>query len=113
MNEFAFVTYYPFPLISDNYHYIWAADNMMAFEFCNIDEPENMQKVVDIINGLSEKSLPNITIEYPYIKCCGQNLLEVRGKSLLMAKYNLEENDALIIQKLFMEYCAKNLGKTF
>ena len=105
------VKYYPFPLVTDRYHYIWAANDLMTFEFVDIDEPENMQKVVDIINGVSNKVLPDISIDYPYILCCGQKLLEVRGKEQIMAKFNLEKDYVESLQKILMIYCAKKLGK--
>lgn len=104
------VKYYPFPLVTDHYHYIWAANDLMTFEFVDIDEPENMQKVVDIINGDSNKFLPDISIEYPYILCRGQKFLEIRGKEHIMAKFNLENDYVVNLQKILMLYCAKRLG---
>lgn len=106
-----FFIYYPFPLSTDEYHYIWTASNMMAFEFINIDDPDNMHKIVDIINGVSDKSLPNIEIEFPFIKCNGYKILEVRGKGLLSIKYNLDDDNILLIQKKLVDYCAERLGK--
>lgn len=105
------VKYYPFPLVTDNYHYIWAANDLMTFEFVGVDEPDNMQKVVDIINGVSNKTLPGITVDHPYIFCNGQKMLEVRGKEHIMAKYNLDKDYVESIQKILLNYCAIKLGK--
>lgn len=105
------VKYYPFPLCTDNYHYIWTANDLMAFECVGIDEPENMQKVVDIINGVSDKVLPDISVDYPYILCCGQKLLEVRGKEHIMGKFNLEKDYAEGLEKTLLLFCAYRLGR--
>ena len=106
MPEFFF--YYSFPLESDDYHYIWA-DNMMVFEH-DIEPAENMRKVTDILNGYSDKVLPNVTLEYPHIKVNGQNLMEARGLDYLIYRKGLEEGKALAIQKEFLEYCVKKLS---
>lgn len=105
-----FLNYYIFPLSSDGYHYIWAADDLMAFEFSGTDDPENMQKIVDILNGISNKVLPDITVDYPFIKCCGQNLLEIRGKGMLNARYNISETVIVDMQKSFLGFCAGKLS---
>lgn len=104
-----FFYYYVFPLSSDNYHYIWAADNMMVFEY-DIENPENMRKVVDILNGSYLKSLPNVTLEYPDIKVNGETLFTARGLERLILCKGLEEGKALDIQKQFLEFCVERLS---
>lgn len=106
MPEFFF--YYSFPLESDDYHYIWA-DNMMTFEY-DVEVPENMRKITDILNGYTEKALPNVTLEYPEIKVNGETLMTVRGLDYLMFRKGLEEGKALEIQKQFLDYCVKRLS---
>lgn len=106
MPEFFF--YYSFPLESDDYHYIWA-DNMMTFEY-DVEVPENMRKITDILNGYTEKALPNVTLEYPEIKVNGETLMTARGLDYLMFHKGLEEGKALEIQKQFLDYCVKRLS---
>lgn len=106
MPEFFF--YYSFPLESDDYHYIWA-DNMMVFEY-DVEVPENMRKITDILNGYTEKALPNVTLEYPEIKVNGETLMTARGLAYLMLRKGLEEGNALEIQKQFLDYCVKRLS---
>lgn len=106
MPEFFF--YYSFPLETDDYHYIWA-DNMMVFEY-DIDPAENMRKVTDILNGYSDKTLPNVTLEYPYIKVNGETLMRARGLERLILMKGLDEGKALEIQKQFLDYCVKKLS---
>ena len=107
MPEFFF--YYSFPLESDDYHYIWA-DNMMTFEY-DVEVPENMRKITDILNGYTEKALPNVTLEYPEIKVNGETLMTARGLDYLMFRKGLEEGKALEIQKQFLDYCVKRLSE--
>lgn len=106
MPEFFF--YYSFPLETDDYHYIWA-DNMMVFEY-DVEVPENMRKITDILNGYTEKALPNVTLEYPEIKVNGETLMTARGLNYLMLRKGLEEGNALEIQKQFLDYCVKRLS---
>lgn len=106
MPEFFF--YYGFPLESDDYHYIWA-DNMMVFEY-DVEVPENMRKITDILNGYTEKALPNVTLEYPEIKVNGKTLMTARVLDYLMFRKGLEEGKALEIQKQFLDYCVKRLS---
>ena len=107
MPEFCY--YYIFPLSTDDYHYIWGADNMMIFEY-NIEPAENMRKVVDILNGVSNKVLPNVTLEYPNIKINGETLMTARGLDRLIIMKGLEEGKALEIQKQFLNYCTEKLS---
>ena len=81
----------------------------MVFEH-DIEPAENMRKVTDILNGYSDKVLPNVTLEYPHIKVNGQNLMEARGLDYLIYRKGLEEGKALAIQKEFLEYCVKKLS---
>lgn len=103
-----FFLYYSFPLETDDYHYIWS-DNMMVFEY-DIDPAENMRKVTDILNGYSNKTLPNVTLEYPYIKVNGEVLMEARGLQRLILMKGLSEGKAMEIQKQFLDYCVKKLS---
>jgi hypothetical protein len=107
MPEFFF--YYSFPLESDDYHYIWAADNMMTFEY-DVEVPENMRKITDILNGYVVKVLPNVTLDYPDIKINGETLMTARGLDHLVFRKGLEEGKALEIQKQFLDYCVKRLS---
>jgi hypothetical protein len=82
----------------------------MTFEFVDIEEPESMHKIVDILNGTLQKSLPEITVEYPFIMCKGMKMLEIRGKGILTTKYGLEENYTVQMQKRFLNFCAGKLS---
>lgn len=106
MPEFFF--YYSFPLESDDYHYIWS-DNMMVFEY-DVEVPENMRKITDILNGYVVKALPNVTLEYPDIKINGETLMTARGLNYLTFHKGLDEEKALEIQKQFLDYCVKRLS---
>ena len=82
---------------------------MMVFEY-DIDPAENMRKVTDILNGYSDKTLPNVTLEYPYIKVNGEVLMQARGLERLIIVKGLDEGKAFEIQNQFLDYCVKKLA---
>lgn len=103
--------YYQFPLYCDEYGcYLWTANNKFAFEtFC--EEYESNKKIVDILNGTSDKVLPNISIDKTgeCIACCGHTLLFIRGFGWLTGM-GLSAEKIKEIQRKMLEFAAEKLS---
>lgn len=103
--------YYKFPLYcDDNGCYIWTANDKFAFNtFC--EEYESNKKIVDILNGASDKVLPNISIskDGEYILCCGKEMLMVRGNGWLTV-LGYPEDQRKKIQTAMLEFAADKLS---